>query len=42
MSYIFNYNSYNYCRDAGKIDKTRLPTLTRLRRVAEGLLTFAA
>jgi AcrR family transcriptional regulator len=23
------------CRDAGKIDKTRLPTLTRLRRVAE-------
>ena len=25
---------YNYCRDAAKIDKTRLPTLTKLRRVA--------
>jgi len=26
--------TYNICRDAGKIDKTRLPTSTELRRVA--------
>ena len=30
------------CRDATKIDKTRLATLTKLLRVARGLLIFAA
>jgi hypothetical protein len=32
-TYGMTLNRYT-CRDAGKIDKTRLPTLTRLRRVA--------
>lgn len=30
------------CRDAGKIDKTHLPTLTKRRRVARALSIFAA
>src|ERR1700719_4614231 len=34
-SYTTTIIIITYCRDATKIDKTRLPTLTRLRRVAE-------